>query len=96
MSEIGVRVALGAGPLRLLVQIVGQGMRPVAVGIGVGLVGALALSGLLRTLLFGITPGDPVTYASVAVILAAAALGSCALPALSALRVDPVSALQKE
>jgi predicted permease len=95
-SEIGIRVAIGASPDRVLKQIVSQGMRPAIVGIVLGLAGALALSRVMASLLFGIAPQDPITYVVVAFLLAAAALISCYLPALRALRVDPVTALRQE
>ncbi len=95
-SEIGVRVALGASHNRVLRQIVAQGMQPVFIGIGVGLVGALALSRSLSTLLYEIAPTDPVTYVGVALLLGASALAACYLPARRALRVDPKVALAAE
>jgi putative ABC transport system permease protein len=95
-SEIGVRVALGASHGSVLREIVLQGMRPVAIGIAIGLAGALGLSRFLATLLFGIAPTDPMTYAGVAVLLAVAALAACYMPARRALQVDPVTALREE
>jgi putative ABC transport system permease protein len=95
-NEIGVRVALGASHGNVLRQIVLQGMRPVVVGIAVGVVGAVGLSRFMSTLLFGVAPTDPVTFAGVAVLLAIAGLGACYLPARRALRVDPVAALREE
>lgn len=95
-SEIGVRVALGASHRRVLRQIVGQAMRPVVAGIVLGLGGALAVSTFLSTLLFGIAATDPVTYATVAVVLGAAALVACYVPARRALRIDPKVALAAE
>jgi ABC-type antimicrobial peptide transport system permease subunit len=95
-SEIGIRVALGASGRRVVSQMMDQGMRPALFGIGLGLLGALGLSRLMSGLLFGIEPSDPLTYVTVALVLAAAALVSCFLPALRALRVDPVNALREE
>ncbi len=95
-SEIGLRIALGASPETVLRQIVLQGMRPVLVGIGIGVAGALALSRFLSALLFDIAPTDPLTYAVVAVLLAAAAVVACYFPARRALRVDPKVALAAE
>jgi len=95
-GEIGVRLALGASRARVLRLIVGQGMRPVLVGVGLGLAGAWALSRLIESLLFGVTAADPLTYAAVAVALTAAAAMSCYLPARRALSVDPVTALREE
>ena len=95
-SEIGVRLALGSSQGAVLRLIVAQGMRPVAIGLLAGIGGALALSRLMTSLLFGITPTDAVTYAGVALLLGGAALLSCYLPARQALRVDVVAALRKE
>jgi putative ABC transport system permease protein len=95
-SEIGVRVAMGATPDRIIKQIVRQGMVPAVFGIVVGLIGAFVLSRLMSSLLFGIAASDVVTYAGVAILLTAAALLSCYVPALRALRIDPVSALREE
>jgi len=94
--ELGIRVALGARPRALFAMVVGQGMRPVAIGSAAGLAGAIALTGLMESLLFGVTPLDPITYASSIGVLAASALGACALPALRAARVDPLIAIREE
>jgi putative ABC transport system permease protein len=71
-------------------------MRPAFIGVAVGIVGALLLSRLMRTLLFGIGASDPVTYLVVAAALVLAAWVSCFLPARRALRIDPVAALREE
>jgi MacB-like periplasmic core domain len=89
-------VALGATPGKVLALIVSQGMRPIFIGIGIGLVGALALSRFVSSLLFGVKPVDPVTYGAVTLLVIAAALLSCYVPARRALRVDPVAALRQE
>jgi putative ABC transport system permease protein len=95
-AEIGLRVALGATPRSVLALIVGQGMRPILIGIGIGLAGAMGLSRFVTSLLFGVKPVDPLTYGAVAMLVAVAALLSCYVPALRALRVDPVAALRQE
>jgi putative ABC transport system permease protein len=95
-SEIGLRVALGADPGSVLRLIIGQGMRPIFLGIGIGLVSALALSRFIAGLLYGVKPMDPVTYLVVAGIVAVTALLASYFPARRALRVDPVTALRQE
>jgi len=95
-SEIGVRVAMGATHEQVIRQIVRQGMQPAAIGIVLGLIAAFAVSRLLSSLLFGIASSDPLTYMGVAILLAAAALVACYVPALRALRIDPVVALREE
>ncbi|HEV8493256.1 MAG TPA: ABC transporter permease [Candidatus Angelobacter sp.] len=95
-AEIGLRVALGATPQRVLALIIGQGMRPIMIGIGIGLAGSFGLSRFLGSLLFNVKPIDPLTYGAVALLVAVAALLSCYVPALRALRVDPVAALRQE
>ena len=94
--EIGVRLAMGARREDVLLQVLGEGMRLVVIGTGVGLVGALALTRLLRTLLFGIGPGDPVTLMAVSVGLALVAALACYIPAQRATKVDPMVALRYE
>jgi putative ABC transport system permease protein len=94
--ELGIRLALGAAPDALFRMVVGQGLRPVAVGAVIGLAGALAATTLLQSMLFGIAPADPVTYGSAIALLAIVALAACAIPALRATRVDPLVALRDE
>lgn len=96
ISEIGVRVALGASHADVLRLVIGQGMRPVVIGITAGLAAAFGLSRLMTSLLYGVTPTDAVTYAGVAALLAMTAMASCYLPARQALRVNVVSALREE
>jgi putative ABC transport system permease protein len=95
-AEIGLRVALGATPRSVLALIVGQGMRPIMVGIAIGMAGAVGLSHFVSSLLFNVKPVDPLTYGAVALLVAVAALLSCYVPALRALRIDPVAALRQE
>jgi predicted permease len=95
-AEIGVRLALGAGPRRVLRLVVAQGMRPVLAGIVVGGAASYWLSQLMTSLLFGVTARDPWTYASVIAALAATGVLACYLPARQVLRVDPVVALRIE
>ena len=94
--ELGIRLALGAKPKALFQMVVTQGMRPVAVGAAVGLLGAVALTTLMQSLLFGVGAIDPATYAVATVTLTAISLAACAIPALRATRVDPLVALRDE
>jgi putative ABC transport system permease protein len=95
-AEIGVRLALGASHERVLRLIVFQGMKPVLIGIAVGVVAALMVSRFMASLLFDVTARDPLTYAGVAAILVATALLACIVPARQALRIDVISALRAE
>jgi putative ABC transport system permease protein len=94
--EIGIRLALGATRRDLLWSMVGKGMLPVLIGLIAGLAGALALTRLLRSQLFGVGPIDPVTFLGASFLLAGAALMACYLPARRAAKVDPTVALRYE
>jgi putative ABC transport system permease protein len=94
--EIGIRVALGAQPGAVTRLFVGQGLRLAAIGAGLGLVAAIGLMRLMASLLFGVASIDPLTYASVALGLVAAALLACYIPAVRATGVNPVEALRAE
>jgi putative ABC transport system permease protein len=95
-QEIGVRMALGANRTQVLLLIVGQGLPLILAGILVGLAFSFGLTRLIATLLYGVTPTDAFTFASVTALLVSIALFACWLPALRASRVDPLVALRHE
>jgi ABC-type antimicrobial peptide transport system permease subunit len=95
-QEIGVRMALGAERSDVLRMIVWRGMVLATAGVGIGLAGGLAASRVLEKLLFGVRPGDPLTYAAVVAGLLAVALAANYLPARRATKVDPAVALRYE
>ncbi|MGH7538555.1 MAG: ABC transporter permease [Gemmatimonadales bacterium] len=94
--EIGVRMALGAERANVRRLVVRRGLRLAAIGIGIGLVGAMAVTGTLRGFLFGVTATDPVVFLGIALLLTAVALVASYLPARRAAQVDPVIALRSE
>jgi putative ABC transport system permease protein len=94
--EIGLRMALGETPRSGLQLIVGQGMKVVLVGIGIGLVGGLALGRALSSLVFGVPVRDLATFSLVSLVLTGVALAACIVPARRAARVDPMVALREE
>jgi ABC-type antimicrobial peptide transport system permease subunit len=95
-QEIGIRMALGAQRNDVLRLILWQGTRLALLGIFIGIVGALALTRLMTKLLYGVSATDPLTFAGLALILAAVAIAACCLPARKAMRVDPMVALRYE
>jgi predicted permease len=95
-NEIGVRMALGARQVNVLALVFRQGLTLATVGVAVGILGALALTRLLSTLLYSITPADPVTFATAPAILLVVAALACWIPARRAARIDPMLALRHD
>lgn len=94
--EIGLRMALGATPGAVLRDTIGQGMRLTAIGIAVGLAGAIAMGSVLKSVLVGVNATDPWTLAGVSIVLAMVAALACYIPARRATRIDPAIALREE
>jgi predicted permease len=96
VPEIGVRMAFGATASNVLALILGQGARLVSIGLVLGLIGAGLLRGAMTSLVYGVRTSDPLTYAAAAIVLFAAAVAACAIPAVLASRLDPATALRTE
>ncbi|MDE3136483.1 MAG: ABC transporter permease [Acidobacteriota bacterium] len=94
--EIGIRIALGADPLDVLGMVVRQGAKLALIGVAIGFAGALAVTRLMTSLLYGVSPSDPLTLAAVVLVIAVATLLACYIPARRAMRLDPTVALRAE
>jgi putative ABC transport system permease protein len=93
-QEIGVRMAIGGTRGDILRLVYAQGMRPLAIGFAVGLPAAFGVTHVLRMALIGVSPGDPVTFIAIVLVLVIAGVLGCAIPARRAMRVDPIVALR--
>jgi ABC-type antimicrobial peptide transport system permease subunit len=96
VREIGIRMALGAQIADVLRMVVTEGMTPTLIGMAIGLAGALALGRVLATLIYGIQATDPLTIASVSILLLVVALVASIIPAYRATRIEPIKALREE
>ena len=94
--EIGIRMALGAERGRIRAMVLRQGMCATAIGIGIGLAGAVAVTRVMGALLYGMSPTDPATFGLVTLVLAGTALVACLVPARRATKVEPLVALRYE
>ncbi len=94
--EFGVRIALGAGAMNVLGLVLGSAARVIGLGVAIGLMLAFAFAQSVASFLFGVQPRDPVTFGSVGLVLVLTAMAACAVPALRAVRVDPVEAFRAE
>jgi putative ABC transport system permease protein len=94
--EIGVRMALGAERSDVLKLVIKKGLLLIVIGLVIGAGGALAVTRVLRSLLFGVTPTDPMTFVAVSLLLMVVGLVACYIPALRATKIDPMVALRYE
>jgi putative ABC transport system permease protein len=95
-EEIGIRLALGASPENVLLMVVKEGFVLALAGVAIGIAAALTLTRLMETMLFEVSETDPLTFASVSIVLLVVALAACWIPARRATRVDPMVALRYE
>jgi ABC-type antimicrobial peptide transport system permease subunit len=95
-QEIGIRMAIGANRSSILRLVVGEGLRLAIAGVAVGVIASLMMARLLSSLLFGVSPADPLTFSAIVLLLVLVTLAACFIPARRAMRVDPVTALRYE
>jgi ABC-type antimicrobial peptide transport system permease subunit len=95
-SELGIRAALGATPRAIVAIVLGQGLRPVGVGLVAGLATTLGVGRVVSSLLYGVAPFDPLTMAGVVLTIGMVSLAAALLPARRAMRLDPVTALRQD
>jgi ABC-type antimicrobial peptide transport system permease subunit len=95
-NEIAVRIALGARAVNVISLVLRQGLALAAIGVAIGLAASLALTRLMKGLLFGVSPADPLTFVLIALLLVGVALMAALLPARRAAKVDPMAALRRE
>jgi len=96
VRDIGLRLALGAVRRDVMRWVLAFGLRPVVVGMAIGLAGACAIAGALRSLLYEVTPADPLSFGGVAGVLLLVSALACYLPARRAAHLDPITALRHE
>jgi ABC-type antimicrobial peptide transport system permease subunit len=96
VREIGIRMALGATPSKVLQMVVADGMKPIFLGVAIGLAATFAFSRVVTSLLYGVRATDPLTFAGVALLLIAVGLLAAVLPDYRATRVEPVRTLREE
>lgn len=96
IREIGIRMALGASHSDVLMMVVTEGLKPILLGVAIGLAAALALGRVLSSLIYGVRPGDPLTFLTVAVLLVVVGALATAIPAYRATRVEPIRTLRDE
>jgi len=94
--ELGIRIALGASGSKVMAHVLRPGLALAAGGVGIGIVASLALTRLISSLLFGVTPADPLTFVGVSIVLLSVAVVACVIPARRASRVDPLVAMRSE
>jgi len=95
-SEIGIRIALGAQRDHVLAKMLLDGLRPALLGLGLGLAASVGAARLIRSMLYGTQPLDPMVFAAVSAMLLLVAAFACAVPAWRASRLDPMQALRAE